>query len=207
MITFLCNIANFLGRTFSWLFPYKIWRGLNVLFKSFRAGWLSSQFARIGKRCMFEVGLKLNCPKYISLGNDVILGKNGILTAWVTSGVVPEIIIGNDVNFGDDFHITAIHSIRIGNGVLLGKKVLITDNAHGDLTFENLNMLPKDRLLYSKGPVIIEDNVWIGEKASIMPNVKIGKGAVVAANAVVTKDVPPYSLVAGVPAVLIKRLS
>lgn len=58
--------------------------------------------------------------------------------------------------------------------------------------------------MVSKGPVIIEDNVWIGDKATILANVTIGKGAVVAANSVVTKDVPAYSVVAGIPAKVIK---
>ena len=54
------------------------------------------------------------------------------------------------------------------------------------------------------GGVVIEDNVWIGDKASILSGVTIGKGAIVACNAVVTKDVPPRSLVAGSPAKVIK---
>ncbi|MST85779.1 hypothetical protein FYJ73_14080 [Prevotellaceae bacterium LKV-178-WT-2A] len=65
-------------------------------------------------------------------------------------------------------------------------------------------MQPSKRDLYIKGPVVIEDNVWIGDKASIHSGVTIGKGTIVACNAVVTKDVPPYSVVAGVPAKVIK---
>ena len=58
-----------------------------------------------------------------------------------------------------------------------------------------------------KAQSILGKDVWIGEKASIMTGVTIGKGSVVAANAVVTKDVPPYSLVAGVPARIIKQIN
>ena len=61
------------------------------------------------------------------------------------------------------------------------------------------------RFVTSKGPVIIGNNVWIGDKATVLPNVTIGDGAVIAANAVVTKDVPPYSIVAGNPAKVIKQ--
>ena len=53
--------------------------------------------------------------------------------------------------------------------------------------------------------MVIEDNVWIGEKASIMPGVHIGKGAIIAANSVVTHDVPAYAVVAGIPAKVIKQ--
>lgn len=55
-------------------------------------------------------------------------------------------------------------------------------------------------------PVVIEDNVWIGEYAAILKGVTVGKGSIVAAHAVVTKDVPPYSIVAGNPAVVVKGL-
>lgn len=65
---------------------------------------------------------------------------------------------------------------------------------------------PTLRLLSSVGPVTIGDNVWIGDKASIMPGVTIEKGCIVAANAVVTKDVPPYCIVGGIPAKIIKYL-
>ena len=88
----------------------------------------------------------------------------------------------------------------------MGKKVLITDNAHGTMTPNELETAPNLRNLYSKGPVIIEDNIWIGEKASIMPGVHVGKGSIIAANAVVTHDVPPYCIVGGVPAKIIKQI-
>jgi len=81
---------------------------------------------------------------------------------------------------------------------------LITDNAHGASNFDLLSIAPNKRPLYSKGPVIIEDNVWIGEKASIMPDVHIGYGSIVGANAVVTRDVPPYCVVIGNPAKIVK---
>lgn len=91
--------------------------------------------------------------------------------------------------------------ISIGKNVLTGKKILITDNSHGKYADD---VPPSKRKLFSKGHVIIEDNVWIGEKVSILPGVRIGKSAIIAANAVVTKDVEPYSIVAGIPARKIK---
>jgi acetyltransferase-like isoleucine patch superfamily enzyme len=67
-------------------------------------------------------------------------------------------------------------------------------------------LLPIERPIVSNGPVIIENNVWIGEMACIMPNVRIGEGAIVAANSVVTKNVPPFSIVAGIPAKIVNQL-
>ena len=65
-------------------------------------------------------------------------------------------------------------------------------------------MRPQKRELSSKGIIKIGDNVWIGDKATILSNVSIGDGSIVAANSVVTKNVPPYSVVAGNPARVIK---
>jgi maltose O-acetyltransferase len=62
-----------------------------------------------------------------------------------------------------------------------------------------------DQGFKDKEPVIIEDDVWIGARVIILPGVKIGKGSIVGAGAVVTKDVEPYSIVAGVPAKLIRK--
>jgi acetyltransferase-like isoleucine patch superfamily enzyme len=62
-------------------------------------------------------------------------------------------------------------------------------------------------LVFSKGPVIIEDGVWIGEGACVLPGVRVGRFAIVGANAVVTRDVPPYTVVGGVPARPIRTLA
>ena len=83
---------------------------------------------------------------------------------------------------------------------------MITDNSHGRFCEQELNIPPNRRPIYSKGPVVIGNNVWLGEKSSIMPGVKIGNGVVVAANAVVTHDVPDNCIVAGVPAKIIKQI-
>jgi acetyltransferase-like isoleucine patch superfamily enzyme len=98
-----------------------------------------------------------------------------------------------------------VNKIIIGNNLLTGKWVTITDNAHGTTDKEALLSPPIERLLSSKGPVIIGNNVWIGDKATILPGVTIGDGAIIGANAVVTKDVPPYSVVVGNPARIIKK--
>ncbi|MBQ9641915.1 MAG: acyltransferase [Bacteroidaceae bacterium] len=118
----------------------------------------------------------------------------------------PHFSIGNDSCIGDDSHLTCINEIRIGNNVRMGRKIFITDNAHGASDPALLDIRPNLRPMVSKGPVIIEDNAWIGEMVCIMPGVTIGRGAIIGANAVVTKDVPPYSLVGGNPARVIKQL-
>jgi len=96
--------------------------------------------------------------------------------------------------------------VEIGNNVLIASKVYIADHSHGDTSLAHLSLPPVCRPLFSKGKVIIEDDVWIGEGAAILPGVVIGRGAIIGTNAVVTKDVDPYTVVGGVPARIIKKL-
>ena len=116
----------------------------------------------------------------------------------------PKLIIGDGVSFNYYCHVGCINKIVIGNHVMVGSYVLITDHSHGEL--ERTSVPVAKRKLLSKGPVIIEDNVWIGEHACIMPGVTIGKGSIIGANAVVTHDVPPFSVAVGVPARVVYSL-
>lgn len=143
----------------------------------------------------------------ISIGKNVKLQKGIWLTAWPSNHNSKDSIIRihDNVIIGEFNHITAVNKIEIGSGFLSGKWVTITDNSHGTTALEDLKLPPVRRKVFSKGPVIIENNVWIGDKATILPNVTIGEGAVVAANAVVTKNVPPFSVVAGNPAKVINQ--
>lgn len=147
--------------------------------------------------------------KYISIGNHTLLGNDIILTAWdsyLGDIFTPAINIGDYCTIGEHTHITAINSITIGNGVLTGRYVYISDNSHGKGEFSEAKTIPIKRPLYSKGAVKIGDNVWIGERACILPGVTIGEGAIIGANAVVTHDVPPYCVAGGIPAKIIKRI-
>ena len=141
------------------------------------------------------------------MGAFTKFGRHGILTAWKLSETQsPRLKIGCRCNFGDFNHITASNSIVIGDDVLTGRWVTITDNSHGSITHEHLLIPPLKRPIVSKGPVSVGNRVWIGDKATILPGVTVGEGAVIAANAVVTKDVPAYSMVAGNPAKVIKQI-
>lgn len=148
-------------------------------------------------------------PEYICIGSSKI-GKEAILTAYDRASgydFSPEIIIGDNCNIGEFCHITSINSIIIGNGVLTGRWVTITDNSHGQTIYDDLMLPPLKRKPFSKGKVIIGNNVWIGDKATILPGVTIGDGAIIGAGSVVTKDVPSMSVVGGNPAKLLKRIS
>lgn len=171
------------------------------------------QFKAFGLNSSFQKIELLKGPEYIFIGNQTSFEKDLYLTAWnsyqTNSDIqhfTPEIKIGSNCHFGAFNHITAINSIEIGDNLLTGKNVTITDNSHGSTDFEHLSVEPILRPLVSKGPVKIGNNVWIGDKVTILPNVTIGDGAVIAANAVVTKDVPAYSMAAGNPARIVKTV-
>lgn len=115
--------------------------------------------------------------------------------------------IGRQCWIGEYTHITCINKLTIGDGLLTGRFVLISDNNHGSsFCEEEQRQRPQDRPLSSKGPITIGNNVWIGDKATILGDVTIGDGSIIAANAVVTKDVPAYSVVVGNPARVIKQI-
>jgi acetyltransferase-like isoleucine patch superfamily enzyme len=119
----------------------------------------------------------------------------------------PSLVIGNNVSINYDCHIACINKIQIGNHVVIASRVFITDHYHGEASKQALETPPDQRILVSKGPVIIEDNVLIGEGVAIMPNVRIGKNAIIGANSVITHDVKANTVVAGIPAKVIKDFS
>ncbi len=161
---------------------------------------------RMAEGVTFEDGICIHDSKCITLGSGIV-HRFCILTAWNINGVVPSIEIGDGFSLGEYTHITAIGHMKIGKNLLTGRWVTITDNSHGNTDYDSLVNPPTQRAIVSKGNVSIGNNVWIGDKATILPGVTIGDGAVIAANSVVTKDVPAYCVVAGNPAKVIKKAS
>jgi acetyltransferase-like isoleucine patch superfamily enzyme len=102
-----------------------------------------------------------------------------------------ELSVGSGVSIGTYVHMWCHGGISIGDRVLIGSHAAITSVTHD---YERADLPPTNK------PVVIEDDVWIGTHAVIMPGVTIGKGAIVGANSVVTRDVEPYAIVIGSPA-------
>jgi acetyltransferase-like isoleucine patch superfamily enzyme len=202
-------VLMYLCRTTAVLFSYSMANRLKKFKAKLHTFWIRTEFKTIGEFSVINYPIDLRGGKYISIGSRVGIGKRGALTAWDQyrgDVFIPEIIIGNNTSIGDEFHITAINKIFIGNNVLMGKKITVTDNGHGMASADQLDTAPIDRLLYSKGPVIIEDGVWIGDKVTILANVTIGKNSIIGANALVTKNIPSNCVAGGVPATVIKTM-
>lgn len=168
---------------------------------------LISQFNKIGIEFRPSNDYFIHNPKYIKIGSKFRFKDRFRMEAidnYKNQLFTPSIVIGDNVAFNSDIHIGCINNIEIGDNCLFASRIFITDHNHGDSTIEMLKIIPEQRPLISKGPVIIKNNVWVGEGAAILPGVVIGENSIVSTNAVVTKDVPPNVVVGGVPAKIIK---
>lgn len=200
------------------VFPYSRYQAMQRGKTWVRTMWLSKDFAAWGTKSRIKHGCDLRGLEYISVGSETYISECCSIAAWATyqkkspdGSVVrqtfsPQIKIGNGCHIGAYSHITCVNSIVIGDNCRTGVGITITDNSHGDTSYDSLSMPPMLRPIITKGPVIIGKNVWIGDKVTILPGVTIGDGVVIAANSVVTKDMPAFSVVGGIPAKVIKTV-
>jgi acetyltransferase-like isoleucine patch superfamily enzyme len=150
-----------------------------------------------GKHSVIHRSARMDTPPYriFSLGDYSVIESFACI-----NNAVGDVMIGNHTRIG--LHNTIIGPVEIGSHVNLAQGITVTALNHNfDDTQKRI-----DEQGVSTIPVTIEDDVWIGANAVILPGVTIGNHCVVAAGAVVTKDVPPHSLVAGVPAKVIKNI-
>ncbi len=160
---------------------------------------------------LFDTSNLVGVPERLQIGDYChIMGE--ILLVNSTARVT----IGNYCSLGKDSRIWAQESVVIGNHVLIAHLVDIHDNNSHSLEWRDrredaVNVFERGHALETAkvpaAPVVIEDDVWIGAKSTIMKGVRIGRGAVVAAASVVTKDVSPFTLVAGNPARTVRELT
>lgn len=155
-----------------------LWRGADLLPPKPRMAVARRALGACGRQTWIEYGCRLRRPEHVHLGEDVIVGQGCRLMAYPQG------------------------QIYIGPHVMLAPEVLITcvghrfdPDRHGPPLFHTTG---------DYGDVRVEPHCWIGARATLLPGVTVGEGAVVAAGAVVHRDVPPWSVVGGVPAKVIK---
>lgn len=208
MKKFLCIIF----RLFSFLYPYKLNQKLIQYKNIIYTLWIKNFMGHVGEHTIicYESFVAGGAEKRISIGNNTIIGKNTTLSCWAKHGETEfpnsSISIGNNCNIGEYSHITAINRISLGDGLLTGRYVIISDNAHGGLSFDESVIEPDKRKLQSKGEIVIGSNVWLGDKVAVLAGVHIGNNVIVGANSVVTNDIPDNCMVAGIPATIKKQL-
>jgi acetyltransferase-like isoleucine patch superfamily enzyme len=135
----------------------------------------------------------------VSVGNNVLIGAN----AFFSSNGNSRILIGNNTHIGRNFTASSNQLISIGSNVLMSYGVSILDHDH---EFRNIHIAPINAGLTEGKDILIEDDCFIGARAFILKGVHLGRHCVVAANSVVTKSYPSYSVIGGNPAKLIKML-
>lgn len=158
---------------------------------------LAPLYQHRGKHSVIHRSARMDTPPYrvFSLGNYSVIESFACI-----NNAVGDVIIGDHTRIG--LHNTIIGPVDIGNHVNLAQGITVTALNHN---FSDTNKRIDEQGV-STNPVTIEDDVWVGANAVILPGVTIGEHCVVAAGAIVTKDVPPHSLVAGVPAKVIKEI-
>jgi|MudIll2142460700_1097286.scaffolds.fasta_scaffold02075_5 acetyltransferase-like isoleucine patch superfamily enzyme len=160
---------------------------------------IHSMGGNLGKNVKFYESVRIvgNSPGAIAIGDDVRILRG------VTISTSPEgrVQIGNGVHIGEGSVIYSGVKITIGDNVIIGPQNIIVDLDH---RFQNLD-LPINQQGMNGKEVTIEEDVWIASHCVIIKGVTIGKGSVIGAGSIVNKNVPPYSVAAGVPVKVIKR--
>ncbi len=154
------------------------------------------QFAAIGDHVVFEQGVLVWHPETISLGENVYIGHSAMLKGYYKS----QMSIGDDSWIGQLVFLHSAGGLTIGDRVGIGPRVTIITSSHAEAGYDRAILDAPLEL----AETIIEDDADIGVASVIVPGVRIGRGAQVAAGAVVTRDVEPFSVVAGNPARLLR---
>lgn len=164
-----------------------------------RARWYLRQATSVGPKVRLW-----GKPTIINTGK-MIVGNRARLVSTVATlelaagrGGLLEIGEGVYINYGCS--IAATKHVKIGANCSIGTHVIILDNNFHRLEPEQRNEMPES------APVILEDNVWLGARVIVLPGVTIGAGSAIGAGSVVTQDIPPRCLAAGIPAGIIKGL-
>lgn len=173
-------------------------------------------FANDPKNLRFEMPRRISNPQCIWIGDNVSLGPGCFLTATrkypgafmqdapavEAQEFDPVIRIGHRVSATGYLTIGATNRVDIGDDVLFASHIFISDNQHGHA---NVDLPYKYQPLQKLSPVSIGRGCWIGEHVVVMPGVDIGEMSIVGANSVVTRSVPPRSIVVGSPAVVVRQ--
>jgi len=158
-------------------------------------------FRSLGRGSFLHRPFRIDGGEYMDVGRRSAMQSGGWLYCCGINGRPANLKIGDGCVFGYNNHITAVGSVVIGDEVLTANNVYISDNIHG---YEDVACPIMYQPVLFKRAVVIGDGSWIGENACII-GASVGRNSVIGANAVVTRDIPDYSVAVGSPAVVIRR--
>lgn len=157
-----------------------------------------------GKNCKIEEDVIIHtvCEHKVIIGNNVTICKGAVIrpSGYYSGNIGWGLRMGNNSSIGAYSYIGCSGKIEIGDNVMMGPGVNIIAENH---VFDNID-IPMNRQGVTNIGIRIADNVWIGTRAIILDGVSIGEGAIIAAGALVNKNVPAYAIVGGIPAKVIK---
>ena len=185
---------------------YFIKRVFSKIHKIFQNYINKKEFKYYGDNIAMKRPVEISGKEYIHIGDNCNIFEGIYLVAvskWRDSSYTPEIVIGEKTSIGENCHITCANKLTIGKNSSIMCGAVITDIEHEHVPGKSLR---ETGLIV--GSVEIGDNVCIGAGACIFgdKNIKIGDNAVIGANAVVKNDVPANTIVAGIPARVIKKI-
>ena len=195
-----------MGTNFARGLRWRPWleRSRGLLFVARGARILNPWRLSVGRCVKIEEGVELQClaRRGVTLGDRVTLGRGASIRPSSYYGYEPGegLAIGDGSAVGAFSWIGASGFVEIGRDVMLGPRVVILPENH---VFSDTTRTIKSQGV-ARGGVVIEDDCWIGANVTILAGVRIGRGSVVAAGAVVRSDVPPMSVAGGVPARILK---
>jgi len=164
---------------------------------------LSKLFYRFGNNSIILEDYKISNLSYVDIGTGTFIKDNSWLNICsYENNISPKIVIGDGCQIGSRFTISIANKGIIEKNVIIAPNVYISDCSHN---YENIGVpIMHQGITSITNEIVIGENSWIGVNASIVGDVHIGRGCVIAANSFVTKNVPDYSIVAGSPATIIK---
>jgi lipopolysaccharide O-acetyltransferase len=178
---------------------------LRRLRDSFTARRLRAPGFRVGRSPHLGGLAHMRIGRNFSAGDHLWLEA---ITSYNGQAHTPELLIGDHANLSDSVHIACLHSITIGDGLLAGSRVLISDHTHGVYTGPNQSSpetRPTQRPLSSSAPITIGRNVWLGDGVCVLTGASIGDGAIIGANSVVRGPIPAATIAVGAPARVVRR--
>lgn len=164
---------------------------------------ITPAFSGIGSKTLIESPLRLHCPKYVTIGDRVFVGRNSWLNALAITSTIPEIRIGDRTSISGFLTISSCKSVTIETDVLIARYCHISDHSH---KFDDKHMPILSQGVDKISPVLIKQGAWLGQSVVVCPGVTIGKNSVIGANSVVTKSIPDYCVAAGAPAKVIRNI-
>jgi acetyltransferase-like isoleucine patch superfamily enzyme len=196
------DMGNFIAKYTSHLFlrAYQLLsrlkaKGFSVL--------VAGSFGKFGSKSILVPPIRLGGESRIIIGNRVFIGARSWIQTLHGCSEEVSLVIGDETRIAGSCVISAAYRITIEDNVLIASNVCIVDHIH---RYEDPDKPISSQGIDKVSPIVIQRNTWVGQNVVILPGVTIGKNCVIGANSVVNRSIPSYSVAAGIPAKVVKKI-